>query len=381
MKKIKMKLLVFCLVFSAQADMLLKGGHSGNGGGAHYCTYNQTLPRWEFYDLWEGKNPLDPRNTKPLDIAPYDGISSKQEYLDRAIKKVAAIKPRLAAALKRALVIYNKGVQNRDNLVVEDDAHLFFVAKGCAYYQLVNWIDSKEALEWYGLEKEVILRDEAAYKQLNARDQAASDLHEAAYKVRRAFNLNTDESGSVYVRKFVAQVFSNTPVQNYLYDLIGPFNTPTVLQKNNLNDPKVSRKVGENFSLQYVLKKHGSQIEFNNAILEIENLNDFTLDTSSSDIGLIKAQQKASVKAYNNTYIDYNHAGFWFQLKKPCFDKDSVGFTYPFKVKLKAFVCGETIEFEELLVEESFLAPYDSCYPKNGARNAYFRLEFLSPPI
>lgn len=374
--------LVLGVLSSAHAEMMFEGGHSGNGGGVHYCIYNQKLPKLEFYDLWEGKNPIDPKTIKPLIILDWDGKTTKEQYLENALKKVAAVKPRLAAALKRALVLYNKlydpKFHNRKNLVKVEDAHLLFAAEGCSYQQLINWFDNDEALEWYGLEKEVILRDEDVYQALNPRDQAAADFHEAAYKIRRAFDLNEDDSGSVYVRKFVAQVFSTSPIQAKLYDLIGPFNTPKAFKRNDINKNNYSA----NFTLQYVFSKSCTQTELENAYLELENVNNFNLINPYNGYEPIKPGEKAIIRGASDRYNSYPNVLIYSSTGSACDKQKTEGFQLPYKLKFKAYVCGEVIEFDELTVNPQD-AQISKCAGSGQSTSAstYFITEFLTAPI
>jgi hypothetical protein len=86
----------------------------------------------------------------------------------------------------------------------------------------VNWIEPEEMLKRFGVSQLLILRDEAIYGALSPEQRAASDFHEAAYRVRRAFGLS-DESGSNFVRMFTAQAFASGAIDADLFARIAAF--------------------------------------------------------------------------------------------------------------------------------------------------------------
>lgn len=176
----------------------------GNGGGAEYCPNPKPGQlRIQTYDLYEGRDPVNAKYKR--EISYYDGRSSKSDYLNAAMIKIGGQEPFLAEAIQNALKLLNEKVKPKGDRVLEKvpDHNALFHGNGCDYLQLVNWIDSKEQMVMHGLDEETILRDEDAYKSMDPLNQAANDLHEAAYKVRRAFGLS-DRSGSVWVRRLVA---------------------------------------------------------------------------------------------------------------------------------------------------------------------------------
>jgi hypothetical protein len=189
--------------------------HGGNGGGAEYCPNpigNQL--KMQAYDLAEYRGPWGVTAVDPslkLNIPYYDGISTKKQYLDRAVEKVAKLNKPYADAISRVLTMIDKEATDKGELSLVPDANIIFNAKGCHYYQLVNWIDDENDMKNHGLKDNhvgYIFRDNDAYLSMDFMSQAANDFHEAVYKVQRAFHLQ-DASGSTYIRRFTAQVFSN----------------------------------------------------------------------------------------------------------------------------------------------------------------------------
>ena len=314
MKNRKFTILIAGFLISTSA---FAQSQAGNGGGAQYCPKPiGTQLAYEAYDLWDGRHPVE--DGLKLDIPYDDGVTTKQEYLDRAISKVSKNNKLLAEAIKNALVTFNANVKDKGDVVlnVVPDTYTFYHDPGCQYYQLVNWVDGKK-IQSNGLNKEIILRDDAAYKKMDFQNQAANDFHEAVYKVRRMFNL-ADETGSLYVRRFVAQVFSNNEIDSKLEAKIGLFFDHLIqsnfLVKNrdlNANAPLVLDlgKQGQSFSL--MVPASCTDAELSNAKVVVTNVGD-ELRSKTLGISLMNGAGKRwikgksiSLKEYGGGYLSY----------------------------------------------------------------------------
>lgn len=151
-----------------------------------------------------------------------------------------------------------------------DDAYHLYTDEGCNYYQLVNWIDSSDDLKRYHLDNEVILRRNAAYDELDPMNQAANDLHEAIFKIKRAYELKGEGEGSSDVRWLVGQVFSEEPLDLQLVGILGgwcgDFAHPS---PRNFFDP--NEDITKNV-IDLTLEEVMTPADFESSVLKITNL-------------------------------------------------------------------------------------------------------------
>jgi len=199
----------FIVGFSARAQDA-GGVEHGNGGGAHVCYTDSTLTTFksiESYDLWEA-----PISKVPV-IPPWNRVETKKDILERAMKKIDEGQPWAHPGFARAMQIVLDEIETPNfvsdasniDLVPVHDAKLLLVGHHCVYRQMINWLDPGQYLPDSG---DVVLRDETYYKRMNPLSQAALDLHEAAFKVYRAYMGPNYIYGSRQVRKFVAEALA-----------------------------------------------------------------------------------------------------------------------------------------------------------------------------
>ena len=205
----------------------IAGGVGGNGGGVHYCPHAVgTQKKLEAYDLWEAKNPLPGSSRKSLVVLDWDGKTTRQAYREKAIRKLAAHSLFLAKHAERLLKFLDsdhlKDSGKLELAMVDDGFHLF-VDEGCQYYQLVNWIDSDEDKKMYQLDDEIILRREKTYQAMDSLSQAANDIHEVLFKIKRTYAIEGFGYGSSDVRRLVGELFSEEPLNPKLVGLLGGY--------------------------------------------------------------------------------------------------------------------------------------------------------------
>ncbi len=251
-----MEKIIFVIVLALNLQFSYAGDKGGNGGGAHVCfdgpDYRVMLGA-ESYDLWEG------RKLHKLPIPFWDNTESKDQIIARILAKIEETQPGVVREMKRALKFMNKDgvIEDAEDVELQyvADANLLYAGKHCKYKQMVNWLDRGHYLS---PESDRIFRENAFYeKSLNPLDQASLDIHEAAYKVYRAFRpIDVERNGSAEVRKFVAQSFSSQPVSinlvnpnriNYGFytELNGNGDTKIVI----IRDPKVCNE--EDFTVEH----------------------------------------------------------------------------------------------------------------------------------
>jgi hypothetical protein len=214
MKTQAMRLITAGLLLQTLSMNVFAGDKGGNGGGVQYCP-EVTGAMYEVYDLKEIKDHISTSRRRV--VRSYDGRSSKEEYFAAAVNKVRVHSPRLAEAIVRANEFYQLNVKDNGNFKLEivKDADLYSINKGCDYKQLVNWIEPEQMDEAFGIPELHILRNDSIYDALDPLHQAASDFHESAYRVRRAFGLD-NKSGSNFVRLITGQVFSDGEIDKDL---------------------------------------------------------------------------------------------------------------------------------------------------------------------
>jgi hypothetical protein len=177
-----------------------EGYGAGNGGGGLYCAGTK---KTQSFDLYEG------RNTYHLNIPAWDGESTRDQLIDKALEKIEAEHPKFSKQVKKYIDFFKTNKEDKQDTVlnlVEDRGYM--VAEGCNYIQLVNWVDHFSDVD--GNTSEGILADLNSIKKLDPLHQAALYVHEGVYRALRENVLTTRDSS--LVRKYVAKVFSNREI-------------------------------------------------------------------------------------------------------------------------------------------------------------------------
>jgi hypothetical protein len=249
MKALNLKKLVaigaVVLIFGTYASAE-SGNGGGNGGGAQLCytdvskTVEESV---ESYDLYQGRKILR------FNIPSWNGVETKKQITDRVIKKIAVTLPVFAMAMSNVI-----DYMNTDGLVVGSTNIALTIADGsffpqtdsrCTYKQMVNWFDPgqyNEKLE-YG---NIVLRDNDHYSSgpvhMDPLNQAALDVHEAAYKVvrdtkyREAWIKCIGNRGSLEWARCAYTKMKDTPVSDILLFVAQAFSSDQQLMPLELGE-------------------------------------------------------------------------------------------------------------------------------------------------
>ncbi len=187
--------ILFCLPFTAIAA----GERGGNGGGAILCFDEAGTLSAQLLDLWEtdAVHALTiPRLSEP-----------KEDQLRRAMQKLAAQAPRLAAKMYTVL---NHLRASPNRMPVEEGVQLTPPWDTHLENLRLNHRCSLRGAAAYDDETNTLTFDPVVVEAMPPTDQAALDFHEAAYKVFRQSDALVDSS--VEVRRLTRQVFSSAPL-------------------------------------------------------------------------------------------------------------------------------------------------------------------------
>jgi len=339
---------------------------AGNGGGAEYCP-NESNPQAKFqtYDLAEYRGPwgitsVDP--TLKMNVLTYDSVTTKAEYLNHAIQKIEAVDPGLAIAIRKTLETLNQSVMDKGQLALVNDGNILFNQAGCTYYQLLNWVDGDEVSRRFGLPagKDYIFRDNIAYFSMDPLSQAANDLHEAVYKVKREFKFNHDD-GSTYIRRFVAQVFSDAEINHDVVSRISAFKQENYYEIPSREEPREQGLITRTFYFPYAC----GEDELKSAKVAFTNTSGETLLKNRHNRLLVNTNDKffenetfsAPVRAdKSELYFDYRIAFPLGETKNPSKH-----------VTMTVSACGKTAEFPASIDLYNVLNGYENA-PDSWAR-------------
>ena len=199
------------ILFSLLMAPLVYAEGTRGGGGAEFCakSVGALQDSVESYDLWEGKQ------VHHLNITEWDLKSTKEEIIANKLFLLSKTRPGLAKMMGRVIEKI-KGDLPDSNQVEQisgfEEIPGASVKKfqNCFFRQIYFWIDGP-LVGANGLKEETIYRNKNLYQlkspYFDPLSQAAIDLHEALYKIKRVYK-GADGDGSGYVRKAIASLFT-----------------------------------------------------------------------------------------------------------------------------------------------------------------------------
>ncbi len=198
-----MRKILFFLTIVLSHNSIATNGHGGNGGGVHYCPKKSI----EFYDLYEAREIYRFKQSKLTESLKEEDVQNLDSLIRQYLEKVFLVDPLLEKEIYKIVkTIDTKFVFiHQKNLTRLHDSNIPFTDINCQYRQLANWHNLSDSIFI-----DITLFNELRNSPQNRANLAAFYVHEALYKLYRVRNPNFKNSD--VVRKFVAEIFSDTPL-------------------------------------------------------------------------------------------------------------------------------------------------------------------------